>query len=84
MINTLSKSLQIEVTYTINSFIYFLRKIRIFRNMFKDNIYAETNLKKLVGFGVIIFSFLRSFPSENFIRLFSSFLLINNAPFFNF
>ena len=83
MINTLSKSLQIEVTYTINSFIYFLRKIRIFRNMFKDNIYAETNLKKLVGFGVIIFSFLRSLFLK-FMYFFFFFIICYKYFFNNF
>ena len=83
MINTLSKSLQIEVTYTINSFIYFLRKIRIFRNMFKDNIYAEKNLKKLVGFGVIIFSFLRSLFLK-FMYFFIIFIICYKYFFNNF
>ena len=60
MFNVLSKSLQIESTYTINSFIYFLRKYEIFRNIFRDNIYADRKIKKIIEIFVYIFIFLRS------------------------
>ena len=48
MFRVLTKSLQIEATYTINSFIYFLRKYKIFRDIFRDNIYADKTFKKII------------------------------------
>ena len=61
MIKTLYYSLKIDTFYAINSFIYFLRKLPIFRDLFTDDIYNSNVLKMLIGSIGIILSIGRAF-----------------------
>ena len=60
MINILVKSLDIEITYTINSFIYILSKLPILRDLITNDIYKSKFIKGLVGVFVRLFLFLRA------------------------
>ena len=59
MISTLKKSLDIEITYTVNSFIYILSKLPILRDLFTEDIYKSKFVKRLVGVFVRLFLFAR-------------------------
>lgn len=56
MISTLKMSLKIDMTYAINSFIYMLRKLPIFKDLFTDDIYKSQLLKKCVRLLSILLS----------------------------
>ena len=60
MINTLIQSLGIEITYTINSFIYILSKLPILRDLITNDIYKSKFIKGLVGVLVRIFLLARA------------------------
>ena len=47
MINVLYKTLQIDVAYSVNSFIYIIRKLPIFRDLFTDDIYKSKIIKTI-------------------------------------
>ena len=48
MIRTLKMSLKIDMTYAINSFIYHIRKLPVFKDLFTDDIYKSNVLKTIV------------------------------------
>ena len=53
MFSTLKKSLQIDIAYSVNSFIYFLRKLPILRDLITKDAYSSKFLKRfieLIGF----------------------------------
>ena len=60
MINILIKSLEIDIAYAVNSFIYILRKMPIFKDLFTDDVYNNKIIKKIVGFFGIIISISRA------------------------
>ena len=60
MINVLYKTLQIDVAYSVNSFIYIIRKLPIFRDLFTDDIYKSKIIKTIVGIFGAIFSLVRA------------------------
>ena len=60
MFNTLRKSLQIDISYSVNSCIYFLRKLPILRDLITKDAYSSKLLKGIVEFIGIIFFTARS------------------------
>lgn len=61
MIKTLIINLKIDVAFSVNSFIYALRKLPIFRDLFTDDVYKSKNLKRIIGLIGLVLSFLRLF-----------------------
>ncbi len=59
MIKTLGMNLKIDIAFSVNSFIYSLRKLPIFRDLFTDDIYKNKALKKIIGIFGLILSFTR-------------------------
>ena len=57
MINILYKTLQIDVAYSVNSFIYILKKLPILKDLFTDDIYTSKIIKSIVGIFGLLFSF---------------------------
>lgn len=60
MINILYKTLQIDVAYSVNSFIYILRRLPILRDLFTDDVYKSKVIKSIVGFFGSLFSLARA------------------------
>ena len=60
MINILLKTIEINTTYTVNSIIYFIRKLPIFNDLITNDIYKNNTLKKILGLFGIIFSITKS------------------------
>mgnify|MGYP007069860382 CR=1 FL=1 len=60
MINALVKTLQIDLNYSVNSFIYVLSKLPILRDLITNDIYKSKTIKKVVGFFGILFSIARA------------------------
>ena len=55
MWNSLKYGLEIDIVYSINSFIYALRKLPVLKDLFTNDIYKNTTTKKVIGsFGIII------------------------------
>ena len=55
MINILHKTLQIDIAYSVNSFIYVLRRLPIFKDLITDDIYKSKTIKRIIGFfGMIL------------------------------
>ena len=48
MIRTLKKSLQIDICYSVNSFIYFLRRLPIFKDLITRDAYSSKFLKRFI------------------------------------
>lgn len=61
MINILFKTLEIDIAYSVNSFIYVLRKLPILKDLFTNDIYDNLLLKKIVGIVGLIISMARAF-----------------------
>lgn len=69
MFKVLKKALSIEQTYQANSFIYILRKLPIFKDLFTEDIYNSVIIKKIIKvistafliFRLIFFKFLYYF-----------------------
>ncbi len=57
MIKTLRMALKVDLTYSINSYIYALRKM--FGRIIKDDVYARAGMKKLIRIIGAFISFLR-------------------------
>ncbi len=55
------RTLKIDTVYSVNSFIYSLRKLPILKDLFTNDIYSSKVLKKIVGIIGIIFSLGRMF-----------------------
>ena len=60
MINILYKTLQIDVAYSVNSFIYILKKLPILKDLFTDDIYKSKIIKSIVGIFGLLFSLARA------------------------
>ena len=60
MINILHKTLQIDIAYSVNSFIYVLRRLPIFKDLITDDIYKSKAIKRIIGFFGIILSMVRA------------------------
>lgn len=56
MLSTLKKALDIDITYSVNSFIYVLRKLPFFKDLFTDDVYSSRIIKKIVNLIGIILS----------------------------
>lgn len=56
MINCLIKSLEIDIAYSVNSFIYTLSKLPIFKDLITEDIYSSKFIKKIVGIFGVLFS----------------------------
>ena len=57
MIRTLKKSLQIDICYSVNSFIYFLRRLPIFKDLITRDAYSSKFLKRFIELlGFIFFT----------------------------
>jgi len=59
MFNTLLKTLEIDIAYSVNSFIYILRKLPILKDLITEDAYNSKFLKKIIEIFGIIFSFAR-------------------------
>ena len=57
MIKTLLKSYEIEKSYTVNSYIFILRKLPILNDLLTDDAYNSVVLKKIISIFFIFFSF---------------------------
>lgn len=55
MKNSFINSMNIELTYSVNSFIYYIRKLPVFHDLITDQIYSDRNLKKRLRFISILF-----------------------------
>ena len=60
MINVLVKTLQIDMIYSVNSFLYTIRKIPIFKDLFTDDIYKSKIIKKIISIFGLLFSIVRA------------------------
>ena len=60
MINALVKTLQIDLDYSVNSFIYILSRLPILRDLITNDIYKSKTIKRIVGFFGILFSVARA------------------------
>ena len=60
MINVLLKTLQIDLYYSVNSFIYVLSKLPILRDLITKDIYKSKWIKRVVGIIGILFSIARA------------------------
>ena len=60
MINYLVKSLEFDLVYSVNSFIYILRGLPILKDLFTDDIYKSSFLKRLVSIFMTLFFMARS------------------------
>lgn len=60
MINVLIKTLQIDMLYSVNSFLYTIKRIPIFKDLFTDDIYKSKIIKKIISLFGLLFSIARS------------------------
>lgn len=60
MLKTLKKTLDIDIAYSVNSFIYVLRKLPIFNDLFTDDVYSSKIIKQIVSVIGLILSFTRA------------------------
>ena len=49
MLKCLRQSLEVDIAYSVNSFIYVLQRLPIFKDLITNDIYSSKNLKKIVG-----------------------------------
>ena len=61
MFNCLKKSLDIDTAYSVNSFLYALSKLPVFKDIISSDVYSDKTLKKIIGIFGMIFSFGRAF-----------------------
>ena len=64
MIKTMRNALKIDMTYSINGFIYTVKKFPVFKDLFTDDIYSSVILKKIVLIILIILSSLKFLVSR--------------------
>lgn len=60
MFKTLKTTLDIDIAYSVNSFIYVLRKLPIFGDLLTDDAYSSTLLKKVVSIIGLFLSFTKA------------------------
>ena len=56
MLKSLKKSLDIDIAYSVNSFLYALSKLPGFKNIISSDVYSDKKLKKIVGIFGLLFS----------------------------
>lgn len=56
MFKCLKQSLDIDIAYSVNSFLYALSKLPGFKNIISSDVYTDKTLKKIVGFLGMLFS----------------------------
>ena len=56
MIKYLEKSLEFDLAYTVNSFLYVLRGLPILKDLLTDDIYKSNFIKRMVNIFMIIFT----------------------------
>lgn len=87
MFKTLYYSKKIDIYYSLNSIIYYLRKLPIFKDLMTDNIYKSSFVKTIFGIISIIFSIIKKiiFKAIYFIIIFniSKYLSSNNYSFYH-
>ena len=71
MINYLTKSLEFDIAYMVNSFLYVLRGLPILKDLLTDDIYKSGILKKIDNIVIIVFFILRSL----FLKFFYFFII---------
>ena len=59
MIKMFLKSLEIDISYTTNSFIYVLRDLPVFKDLITDDIYSSTIIKKIIQIFITVYLFLK-------------------------
>lgn len=60
MLKTLRTTLDIEISYSVNSFIYILRQLPIFKDLLTTDIYSSKIIKSIIKFFVLIFYLARA------------------------
>lgn len=60
MLNCLKKSLDIDIAYSVNSFLYALSKLPGFKNIISNDVYSDKSLKRIISIFGIIFSLARA------------------------
>jgi hypothetical protein len=70
MLNLIKELYTINSTYTMNSFIYWLRKWPIFKDLFTDDIYKVNTTKGVFSVLASIVTFIKNFIKELFFTLF--------------
>ena len=61
MLKCLKQSLDIDIAYSVNSFLYALSKLPGFKNIISSDVYSDKTLKKIISIFGMIFSFGRAF-----------------------
>ena len=86
MIKTLYYSLKLDTYYGVNSLIYTLRKVSVFRDIFTEKAYQSKLLKIIIGFFGFLLSLLRSFASKIFyffiLMLIANYIAKDSMPVF--
>ena len=60
MISYLKKSLEFDLAYTVNSFIYILRGLPVLKDLLTEDVYKSNLLKKIIKVFMIIFFIVRA------------------------
>ena len=71
MIKYLEKSLEFDLAYTVNSFLYVLRGLPILKDLLTDDIYKSNFIKRMVNIFMIIFFIVRGL----FLKFFYFFII---------
>ena len=71
MINYLTKSVEFDIAYTVNSFLYVLRRLPILKDLLTEDIYKSSLLKKIVNIFMIVFFIARAI----FLKFFYFFII---------
>lgn len=85
MIKSLKQSLDIDLSYSVNSFIYILSGLPILKDLITNDIYSSKTIKKIIKFFVIIFFIVRAISLKFlyfFIIFFLSYRLFENTMVF--
>ena len=56
MIKLLKKSLEIDIAYSTNSFIYILKELPILKDLITDDIYKSKILKKIIKILILLWN----------------------------
>lgn len=83
MFRTLYYSKKIDIYYSLNSIIYYLRKLPIFKDLMTDNIYKSNIIKVIFGIFSILFSIIKKiiFKGIYFIIIFNISINISSNPY---
>ncbi len=72
MINYLTKSLEFDLIYSVNSFLYVLKGLPIFKDLLTEDVYKSGLLKRIVSAFMIVFLLARSL----FLKFFYFFMIL--------